>query len=1043
MIPQRIRIQGFLCYKEEQIIDFQGSTSLWMLSGHNGSGKSAIFDAVTFALFGKHRGGATGNVELINKDSNQLLVEFDFLLNGHLCRIKRTQKRDNKGGARGTQQLFHWVEGDFQPLPDTTNKGDFDHWIAENIGLTYETFTSSVLLLQGKAEKLLDSGPKERREVLAGIVHLERYERLHAKADDRRKALESEVKGLNARLAALPEVDPLELGAVRLAIDEQKNKRNDARAEVERLQQFQAQAASWRELRGRLHQSQSRYQQAKQTLAEEARIEKAVERLRELRQVVPLLQEISINRHQLAQVSSDILTLNSQAEQKRVALLERQAAYHRTEQNRRTLLANQDNQVRRQTEVGERLRVLAVQVRALEAVELEERELAQLQQQLARLPADAPQRAAAARETLAALEALDRLLPQLERFASLRTELRDCRQRLLDARKHLDEVQVRRQSLRLQAEQARARKAATEAAKIEAAERATEARTRYRAAKADLDELSKLDGARVCRQCGQSLTPGHIEEEKHRRGQILAETEVEGRRLRAALDAAQLADEQASEALHQSDEAYQQARDAYLDHKSKVENSEREWHRISKECSSVYALLPSEQSKRIASHPGDDWAQTTWPGAADLDSLRAEVRSLAAARRARDEAESQVRQKESLTQEQERCSLRLEKHLLGLPADRQALRRDHSSLEAEHLSLSRQIDANRAAIGQVEAEVQKAHQARETAQQEANRILQNKQSAELKKKNFESEIKRLTKSLPEAWQVQAETVGIGQLSQWQGELRALEADGTDDKARELEYFRANVDRIQQEVADLERQESTYPDTVRQPAEVIAALLEQARAEQDRIEEELTQSRQRLALLEDHAQQRESLSSEIKSRESTLKIARTLAELLGRERLQLYLVRQAERQVVEYANAVLDRLSGGQLCLQLSGEAGGEGLNSKALTLEVFNRATGEQPINVAFLSGSQKFRVAVSLALGIGQYASAQQRPIESVIIDEGFGCLDNQGRQVMIQELQNLRSQMKCILLVSHQEDFAEAFADGYQFRLEEGATKVTRFQR
>jgi DNA repair exonuclease SbcCD ATPase subunit len=87
--------------------------------------------------------------------------------------------------------------------------------------------------------------------------------------------------------------------------------------------------------------------------------------------------------------------------------------------------------------------------------------------------------------------------------------------------------------------------------------------------------------------------------------------------------------------------------------------------------------------------------------------------------------------------------------------------------------------------------------------------------------------------------------------------------------------------------------------------------------------------------------------------------------------------------------------------------------------------------------------VAVSLALGIGQYASRQHRPIEAVIIDEGFGCLDRQGRQGMIQELQNLRGQMRCILLVSHQEEFAEAFADGYRFELQDGTTKVTRFQR
>src|SRR5262249_19988694 len=117
--------------------------------------------------------------------------------------------------------------------------------------------------------------------------------------------------------------------------------------------------------------------------------------------------------------------------------------------------------------------------------------------------------------------------------------------------------------------------------------------------------------------------------------------------------------------------------------------------------------------------------------------------------------------------------------------------------------------------------------------------------------------------------------------------------------------------------------------------------------------------------------------------------------------------------------------------------------AKALELEAYNRSTGQAPINVAFLSGSQRFRVAVSLALGIGQYASRQHRPIESVIIDEGFGCLDRPGRQVMIQELQNLRGQLRCILLVSHQEEFAESFGDGYHFERDGGTAKVTRFER
>ena len=74
MIPLRVKLRGFLCYKEEQTIEFDGNATLWMLSGLNGSGKSAIFDAVTYALFGHHRGGGQHNHELINKDSDTLLV---------------------------------------------------------------------------------------------------------------------------------------------------------------------------------------------------------------------------------------------------------------------------------------------------------------------------------------------------------------------------------------------------------------------------------------------------------------------------------------------------------------------------------------------------------------------------------------------------------------------------------------------------------------------------------------------------------------------------------------------------------------------------------------------------------------------------------------------------------------------------------------------------------------------------------------------------------------------------------------------------------
>src|SRR5262249_35286284 len=104
MIPQRILVKGFLSYRDEQEVAFDGD-SLWMLTGPNGSGKSTVFDAVTYALFGQHRGGKQNAKELINKDSDGLVIEFDFLLDGRLYQAKRTLKKSN----RSTRQINRWA----------------------------------------------------------------------------------------------------------------------------------------------------------------------------------------------------------------------------------------------------------------------------------------------------------------------------------------------------------------------------------------------------------------------------------------------------------------------------------------------------------------------------------------------------------------------------------------------------------------------------------------------------------------------------------------------------------------------------------------------------------------------------------------------------------------------------------------------------------------------------------------------------------------------------------------------------------------------
>jgi DNA repair protein SbcC/Rad50 len=96
--------------------------------------------------------------------------------------------------------------------------------------------------------------------------------------------------------------------------------------------------------------------------------------------------------------------------------------------------------------------------------------------------------------------------------------------------------------------------------------------------------------------------------------------------------------------------------------------------------------------------------------------------------------------------------------------------------------------------------------------------------------------------------------------------------------------------------------------------------------------------------------------------------------------------------------------------------------AEALDMVAYNTAISAgqtQPIRL--LSGSQQFRVSLSLALGIGKYAGNENHRVESVIIDEGFGSLDENGRREMIQTIKALGDGgvLKCIIVVSHQREF------------------------
>jgi exonuclease SbcC len=1053
MIPQRVKLKGFLCYKDEQEIGFDGNATLWMLSGLNGSGKSSIFDAVTYALFGHHRGGGRDAHELINKESDSLLAEFDFLLDSKAFRVKRTLRRDTKGGARGTQQLFRFDPatspdngggaGKWVPIEDTGNRDGFNKWINENIGLTYETFTSSVLLLQGKAEKLLDSKPEGRRAVLASIVDLERYEELHARADEERKMLKGRLDALSDRLAALPAVAPEEVTQAEQGIQVAEMVRDQARQEVERLRQLEFQARAWVELQGRLGAARLRWQEAQRLLGDGAAIEQAVARLQELREVLPRLHEIVRLRTQIHQAEVKSKTLEQERQRTVEQLAQSDSALNQGRNKRsslQTLIATHET---KQREVTAQLRTVTAQLEKLKEYERQSADRVRIQEVLKTLPADPSAEVVRAREACEALMSLAQVVPQLVRFHSARAELRQALQREQSAQVRQLEVETRGKQLATEVKQLEP--LVEEAAQIaqHANDQATEAKTLLQQARESLREVAQLDGAKVCRHCGQALTAGHIQEEKKRRGGEVQRGELRLKQANETLQAARQKEQALRQQHAQAQKVYQEARDEYKDCQGQLRQAQADLARLRELCAQLYAEVAEPHRQRISRVPVADWLATAFPTNEDIEALRSEAAGLTAARQRQQQAEQTQQQWDKHRAQDSAALANLERLEKELPAQREGIRQQHNDLDLTDKTLDSELKTHRRSLKETDADIDRLMREHQEIQADLTRLDGQVRNEELARQHARQAMTTNLKALPPNWQAQGEEAGLADLHLWDREREELEAAGTEERGRRLQQARVGVDTLRQECERLEAQQETSPAEARCEPAVVQAQLSQAKQAEATCDRDLGSARQQLALLENYRHQREQVGREYTQLERDLMEQRILTELLGRDRLQLYLVRQAERQVVEYANAVLDRLSGGQLYLKLTGEANGEGNSAKALELEAYNRSTGEKPINVAFLSGSQKFRVAVSLALGIGQYASRQHRPIESVIIDEGFGCLDCQGRQVMIQELQNLRSQMRCILLVSHQEEFAEAFSDGYHFALEAGATRVTRFQK
>ncbi|HWF79317.1 MAG TPA: SMC family ATPase [Streptosporangiaceae bacterium] len=216
MKPLRLLLDGFGSYREPADVDFSG-VDFFALVGPTGSGKSTVIDGLCFALYGTVP--RWGRENLINQAlapaANACRVVLVFEAASKRYAAVRALTRNARGqvntkearlelldpGVPSDAPLTDLLEASVEPLaegPDQVKSS-----VTEILGLTYEHFTQSVLLPQGRFSEFLHAKASERQNLLVELLAFGVYETIGVKARERAKLAADRAQRAKDALAGL------------------------------------------------------------------------------------------------------------------------------------------------------------------------------------------------------------------------------------------------------------------------------------------------------------------------------------------------------------------------------------------------------------------------------------------------------------------------------------------------------------------------------------------------------------------------------------------------------------------------------------------------------------------------------------------------------------------------------------------------------------------------------------------------------------------------------------------------------------------------
>ena len=1029
MRPLRLELSAFGSYAGKTVIDFSRIPGgLFLITGDTGSGKTTIFDAITYALYDRTSGGRRdGNMmrSQYAEDDADTYVDYTFSYRDQVYRIRRNPEYMRAGKRRykdGSIRMVKEAAGVELEMPDGQifrgRKRETDQKIADIIGLKAEQFTQTAMIAQGDFLKLLLAESRERKKIFSHIFQTQICSRLQEELKTRSSelyrlleenqrnvklemdrvvsegnALQSAEKWAELMCQELPSYEEIFQTLQELtdegSLEEQKYREEteDLRKQIQMLREKKQQGEDYQRLKEawekeRCHKEELdagkvSYEKLEKKLICGKKAARAAQAERLFRQMTDICEK---NCQELEETDKALTEAEKLGKEKRLLLQKTEQECIRTEEQYTDKIVILQNALPVYQEVEELKRQKQQIEKEIDKNKEQERELAEREEKLEAKRAEAAGIIESCAEAGIRADAAEREKSDLQR-----------------RRERLETLERKEQDLRKKEEICRRKKKEWEEKRSAYLRCHEEYEGKYQAfldGQAGFLARNLEEGA-PCPVCGSlhHPLPCSLPEE------FPSEADV---------DRAKRKRDQAEEVRNQYADDYQ---------------------REASEFGTLQKIFQEEYEQEFQTEVGEDVG----------DRIRQELeQGKIQEERVQEKLKRALEEKGRFQQAQE-----LEKSLMSrlesLKEESDSLRQKQQLKELNRKELETALFTKRQGLPAEDAEeagqrlrtmqqaVSCAKEARTRAEEEYQKIME-------KQNHLSGQKERLEKSCR-----QNKAERDRQKAEYE---KTLKEQGFSD---ETSYREALID--EDKIKEYEQELQSYRESLKEAEGRIQSLAEQLREKHPEdlpaVIQEITHAEQEYAAVSPkhlqsyeknqrnrdvmaHLKKLEEVDGGLrKEYETVSRLSKTAnGTLSGSVKLdfETFVQRQYFKQIIQAANQRLVRMTSGEFLLQCREIENLGNQGQAGLDLDVYDM-TGDSVRDVRTLSGGESFMASLSMALGLSDIVqnTAGAVSIETMFVDEGFGALDDEAREEAIRVLTDLAGERRLVGIISHVNELKE----------------------